>query len=124
RLAEEIEAEVHPDAAPGPFGRGDRTAAPAARPEAEAAETLADADPALDQHHVDQVLLAGNAQLAPVEESLVDRVDGEGEAVLVDLGEDAVVALSGRHRGDRFGRKRVLEVGSEGDRAAARAQRG
>jgi len=60
---------------------------PAARSHAVAADPLADADTAAHQRDIDQVLLPGSALRAPVEERLVHPIDGEGESLLVDLGD-------------------------------------
>src|SRR5467141_3157679 len=60
-LAVHEQAERHPEAALRPLAGGHRPISPAARSHAVAADPLADADAAVHQRDIDQVLLPRNA---------------------------------------------------------------
>jgi hypothetical protein len=77
---------------------------------------------AVDQSHLHQVGLAPHALRAPVEEGPVQRIHGESEAVLVDLRQHAILAVSGRDRRHRLGGQRVVERRGPGNQSAVDAQ--
>src|SRR6267154_3939308 len=108
RLAVEKEAEGVPDAALDPLAQR-HAPAPLQRSVPIVAVALPDADAALEQHDVEKIEGSRHAPRSPFEESRVHRIDGEGESVLVDLGEDAVVTLSCRDGGNALRGERVRE---------------
>src|SRR5205807_3638966 len=84
-------------------------------------ELLADADPAVDQRDVERVLRPRAAVGAAIEERRIDRILGEDETVLIDLGEQPVLAPAARDRRDGVGAERVLEREGGRERAASGA---
>jgi len=108
-LAVEVEPERVPEPALHPLPHRDGALSPPSRAAAEVAVALADADAPLDQDDVDEVELPRDPPLPTLEEASVHGIEGKGESVLIDLGENAVVARACLDRRDAFGSERVQD---------------